>query len=68
MSTNTADRFFSVVIGLAIIGWPSIEGPGDTASGSRGVAGEKPTPGQYSEEMRLPPSPKKKRKVRSHRG
>jgi len=59
MSTNTSDRFFSVVIGLAIMAWPSIEGPaGDSASGTPDSAGKKRTPGQQSEKTRVPRSPK----------
>ena len=68
MSTNTADRFFSLLMGLAIIGWPSIEeSSADSASRPSGDAGEKSTPGQPFEETSLPPSPKKTRTVRNHR-
>jgi hypothetical protein len=60
MSTNTSDRFFSVLIGLAILAWPSIEGSsGDSASGSSEVAGKKRRPAEHSEETRVPRSPKK---------
>ena len=60
MGTNTSDRFFSVVIGLAIMAWPSIEGDmTDSAPGSRDVARKKATPAQHSEEKRVPRSPKK---------
>jgi len=60
MSTNTSDRFFSVVIGLAIMAWPSIEcNMTDSVPRSRDVARKKATPAQHSEEKRVLPSPKK---------
>jgi hypothetical protein len=66
MSTNTSDRFFSMVIGLAILEWPSIEGSGaESGPGSRGDAGEKARPGRHSEETNVSLSSKKKRTLRS---
>jgi hypothetical protein len=60
MSSDTSDRFFSVVIGLAIMVWPSIEGDmTDSAPGSRDISRKKATPAQHSEKKRVPPSPKK---------
>ena len=61
MKKNTSDHFFSVVVGLAVIAWPSIEeAAANTATGASGVTGETLTPGQYSEETRVPPSQRKK--------
>jgi hypothetical protein len=63
MRKNTSDHFFSVVVGLAVIAWPSIEeAAANTATGASGVTGETPTPGQ-SEETRVSPSQRKKQTI-----